>query len=217
MSLKYEIVPVTAFKQNCSLIWCDKTYQAAIIDPGGDMKKLITKINELNLTITKILLTHGHLDHVGASSELATHYNIPIIGPAKEDAFWLEGLARQSEMFGFPLTEPFTPTQWLKEGDSVKVGENTLSVIHTPGHTPGHVVFYSQEAHLAWVGDVLFCGSVGRTDFPRGDQATLIKSIREKLFPLGDDITFIPGHGPNSTFKNERLHNPYVADNMPIW
>ncbi len=217
MSLKYEIVPVTAFEQNCSLIWCDKTHQAAIIDPGGDIKKLIAKINELNLTVTQILLTHGHLDHVGASSELAAYYEIPIIGPAKEDAFWLEGLVRQSEMFGFPLTEPFTPTQWLKEGDSIEVGENRLTVIHTPGHTPGHVVFYSKEAQLAWVGDVLFCGSVGRTDFPRGDQATLIKSIREKLFPLGDDVTFIPGHGPNSTFKNERLHNPYVADNMPIW
>ncbi|KXF81980.1 MBL fold metallo-hydrolase [Enterovibrio coralii] len=217
MALKYEIVPVTAFQQNCSIIWCDKTNEAALVDPGGDVSKLVAKINELGVNVTKVLLTHGHLDHVGGTEEIAAAYKVPVIGPEKQDAFWLQALPAQSEMFGFARTEAFDPTEWLNEGDEVMVGENKLAVIHTPGHTPGHVVFFSEEARIAWVGDVLFNGSIGRTDFPKGDHATLISSIKEKLFPLGNDVTFVPGHGPTSTFGNERKTNPYVADEMPIW
>ncbi|MDD1794741.1 MBL fold metallo-hydrolase [Enterovibrio makurazakiensis] len=217
MALKFEIVPVTAFQQNCSIIWCDKTNEAALVDPGGDVATLIAKVDELGVKVTKVLLTHGHLDHVGGTVDIAEAYKVPVIGPEKQDAFWLQGLPKQSEMFGFALTESFEPNQWLNDGDTVTIGESTLNVIHTPGHTPGHVCFISEDDRMAWVGDVLFNGSIGRTDFPRGDHATLISSIKEKLFPLGNDIRFVPGHGPTSTFGVERQQNPHVADNMPIW
>ncbi len=217
MALKYEIVPVTAFQQNCSIVWCDKTNEAALIDPGGDENKIAAKVDSLGVKVTKILLTHGHLDHVGATEAVAVRYEVPIIGPEKQDAFWLQALPSQSEMFGFARTEVFDPTTWLNDGDIVTIGESMLKVIHTPGHTPGHVIFYSKEDQLAWVGDVLFNGSIGRTDFPKGDHTTLIHSIRKKLFPLGDDIVFIPGHGATSTFGCERQLNPYVADKIPTW
>lgn len=217
MALKFEIVPVTAFQQNCSIIWCDKTNEAALVDPGGDVSKLVAKVNELGVKVTKVLLTHGHLDHVGGTEEIAAAYQVPVIGPEKQDAFWLQALPGQSDMFGFARTEAFDPTQWLEDGDEVTLGESVLKVIHTPGHTPGHVVFFSEEDRVAWVGDVLFNGSIGRTDFPKGDHATLISSIKDKLFPLGNDIKFVPGHGPTSTFGIERQQNPYVADSMPLW
>ncbi|MCG3844797.1 MBL fold metallo-hydrolase [Photobacterium damselae] len=217
MSLQYRIVPVTPFQQNCSIVWCDKTNQAAIIDPGGDINVIKQHVQELGLTVTKLLLTHGHLDHVGGTEPLAQELNVPIIGPQKEDIFWLQGLPRQSEMFGFPMTESFDPTQWLEDCDTVTVGEEVLSVLHTPGHTPGHVVFFSDSAKVAFVGDVLFNGGIGRTDFPRGDYQTLINSIKGKLWPLGNDVTFIPGHGPSSTFGRERASNPFVADEMPLY
>ncbi|RDL32875.1 hypothetical protein DA099_02840 [Photobacterium damselae] len=217
MSLQYRIVPVTPFQQNCSIVWCDKTNQAAIIDPGGDINVIKQHVQELGLTVTKLLLTHGHLDHVGGTEPLAQELNVPVIGPQKEDIFWLQGLPRQSEMFGFPMTESFAPTQWLEDGDTVTVGEEVLSVLHTPGHTPGHVVFFSDSAKVAFVGDVLFNGGIGRTDFPRGDYQTLINSIKGKLWPLGNDVTFIPGHGPSSTFGRERASNPFVADEMPLY
>ncbi|HIF9085556.1 TPA: MBL fold metallo-hydrolase [Photobacterium damselae] len=217
MSLQYRIVPVTPFQQNCSIVWCDKTNQAAIIDPGGDINVIKQTVQELGLTVTKLLLTHGHLDHVGGTEPLAQELNVPVIGPQKEDIFWLQGLPRQSEMFGFPMTEAFDPTQWLEDGDTVTVGEEDLSVLHTPGHTPGHVVFFSDSAKVAFVGDVLFNGGIGRTDFPRGDYQTLINSIKGKLWPLGNDVTFIPGHGPSSTFGRERASNPFVADEMPLY
>ncbi|ARR49036.1 TPA: MBL fold metallo-hydrolase [Photobacterium damselae] len=217
MSLQYRIVPVTPFQQNCSIVWCDKTNQAAIIDPGGDINVIKQTVQELGLTVTKLLLTHGHLDHVGGTEPLAQELNVPVIGPQKEDIFWLQGLPRQSEMFGFPMTEAFDPTQWLEDGDTVTVGEEVLSVLHTPGHTPGHVVFFSDSAKVAFVGDVLFNGGIGRTDFPRGDYQTLINSIKGKLWPLGNDVTFIPGHGPSSTFGRERASNPFVADEMPLY
>ncbi|MGF1736145.1 MBL fold metallo-hydrolase [Photobacterium satsumensis] len=217
MSLQFEIVPVTPFQQNCSIIWCDETKEAAMVDPGGDIHLLKEKAQQLGLTVTKLLLTHGHLDHVGGTAPLAKELDIPVIGPHKEDAFWLQGLPRQSEMFGFPLTEAFDPDQWLEEGDTVTVGNQTLSVLHTPGHTPGHVVLYSNEANLAFVGDVLFNGGIGRTDFPKGDYQTLIDSIKGKLWPLGNEVTFIPGHGPLSTFGRERASNPFVADEMPLY
>ena len=217
MSLQYKIVPVTPFQQNCSIIRCDETHQAAIIDPGGDIQQLQQVVKELGVTVTQLLLTHGHLDHVGGTEPLSLKLNVPVIGPQQDDEFWLQGLPRQSEMFGFPMTEAFAPTQWLNDGDVVKVGNQTLQVFHTPGHTPGHVIFYSADAKVAFVGDVLFKGGIGRTDFPQGDHPTLVNSIKTKLWPLGNEVTFVPGHGPSSTFGHERVTNPFVADEMPLY
>ena len=212
MSLQYQIIPVTQFAQNCSLLWCDQTMQGAVVDPGGDLGKIEAAAAQRGVKITKILLTHGHIDHAGGTGELAKKLALPIEGPQREESFWLDALAEQSRMFGFPPAQPFTPSRWLEEGDTVSVGNETLQVIHCPGHTPGHVVFYHSPSKLAVVGDVLFAGSIGRTDFPRGDHAALIHAIRFKLFPLGDDIQFIPGHGPMSTFGEERSSNPYVGE-----
>ncbi|MFH0256832.1 MBL fold metallo-hydrolase [Vibrio rumoiensis] len=217
MSLQYQSVPVTPFQQNCSIVWCDQTMKGVIVDPGGEVNHLITIINTLGVTLEKIVLTHGHLDHVGGTPELQSEMNVPVIGPHIDDAFWLQGLMNQSQMFGFPPIDPFEPTQWLQEGDVIEFGEETLDVIHTPGHTPGHVVLFSQSANIAFVGDVLFNGAIGRTDFPKGDYATLINSIKTKLWPLGNDVRFIPGHGPESTFGQERKSNPFVADEMPLY
>lgn len=212
--MHYEIIPVTGFQQNCTLVWCDRTHEAAVIDPGGDLDKVLNRVEALQLTLTQIWLTHGHIDHVGGAGELAEKLDLPIIGPHKEDGFWIESLVMQGQRFGFAPAQPFTPTRWLEEGDQVSVGDEVFQVIHCPGHTPGHVVFYHQGAQLAQVGDVLFQGSIGRTDFPKGDHATLIQSIREKLFPLGDEVSFIPGHGPMSTFGQERQTNPFCSDSQ---
>ncbi|MBD3656643.1 MAG: MBL fold metallo-hydrolase [Marinobacter sp.] len=209
--MKYRIIPVTPFQQNCTLIWCDETRKAAVVDPGGDLERIKAVIAEEGVTVEKILLTHAHIDHAGGTAALAEDLNLTIEGPQQEDNFWIQGLPQQSQMFGFPKAEIFTPDRWLEDGDRVTVGKVELQVIHCPGHTPGHVVFYQPEAAIALVGDVLFHGSIGRTDFPKGDHATLIRSIREKLFPLGDDIRFIPGHGPMSTFGQERASNPFVG------
>ena len=217
MSLRYEIVTVTNFSQNCSIIWCDKTQQAAIVDPGGDADKIIAKVAELGVTVSKILLTHAHLDHVGAAPALAEHFNVEILGPEKQDAFWLQALPAQSEMFGFVPMEPFDPDQWLSEGDNIPLGQESLSVLHIPGHTPGHIVFFHQASNTLWVGDVLFSGSIGRTDFPKGDHAALIHGIKTKLLPLGDKVTFIPGHGPVSSLGHERMTNMYIADEKPLF
>ena len=215
--MKYQIIPVTAFSQNCTLIWCEQSGQAALVDPGGEAGKLKAAVQDAGVQLTKILLTHGHLDHVGAAAELAEYYQVPIIGPDKEDAFWLDGLPAQSRMFGLEECAPLTPTQWLAEGDSVQVGDMTLNVLHCPGHTPGHIVFINDKARLALVGDVLFNGGVGRSDFPRGDHQALIASIRNKLLPLGDDMDFIPGHGPMSTFGHERQTNPFLREQPEAW
>lgn len=205
------IIPVTPFQQNCTLLVCDQTQQAAVVDPGGDVEQILATIKESGATVAQILLTHGHLDHAAAVPELAAALgDIPIIGPHQDDQFWLDGLTEQSARFGFGHAKAFLPTQWLNDGDTVQVGAYTLNVIHCPGHTPGHVVFHSPELHLAWVGDVIFQNSIGRTDFPRGNHADLISSIQNKLFPLGDDIQFIPGHGPTSTFGQEKMHNPHL-------
>lgn len=205
------IIPVTPFQQNCTLLVCDQTQQAAVVDPGGDVEQILATIKESGATVAQILLTHGHLDHAAAAPELAAALgDIPIIGPHQDDQFWLDGLTEQSARFGFGHAKAFLPTQWLNDGDTVQVGAYTLNVIHCPGHTPGHVVFHSPELHLAWVGDVIFQNSIGRTDFPRGNHADLISSIQNKLFPLGDDIQFIPGHGPTSTFGQEKMHNPHL-------
>lgn len=213
MTLKIAIVPVTPFEQNCSILVCQETQLAAITDPGGDLPKILDAIEKIGATPEKILLTHGHVDHCAAARRLANQLQIPVIGPQKEDSFWLEQLAIQSQRFGIPGGESFVPDRWLEDGDEVTVGKTVLKVIHCPGHTPGHVVFFSDEDRLAIVGDVLFAGSIGRTDFPRGDYDLLISSIQEKLFVLGPDIAFIPGHGPTSTFGQEMKTNPYVGLN----
>jgi hydroxyacylglutathione hydrolase len=208
--MKYRIFPVTHYQQNCSLIWCDVTKQAALIDPGGEAGRLLQAVDEAGLKLEMVLLTHGHLDHVGAAAAIAELRQVPIIGPHEADAFWLEMLPQQAEHFGFPATEAFTPTRWLHDDEQIKLGDLTLIVRHTPGHTPGHVVFYSSNGDTAFVGDVLFQGSIGRTDFPQGDQKTLLHSIQQRLLPLGDRVTVVPGHGPNTTLGEERLHNPFL-------
>lgn len=210
--LHYEIIPVTQFQQNCSLIWCDETMEAAVVDPGGDIELIMDAVQRHQVELKKILLTHAHIDHAGATAEMSTTYHLPIEGPHKEDLFWIEALPQQSMMFGFPSVEGFVPTKWLQQGDQVTVGEETLIVRHTPGHTPGHVIFFHQQTKLAFVGDVLFQGSIGRTDFPKGDLNQLLSSIREQLWPLGEDVAFVPGHGPMSTFGEERRYNPFVAE-----
>jgi glyoxylase-like metal-dependent hydrolase (beta-lactamase superfamily II) len=212
MTLKVLLVPVTPFEQNCSILICEETLKAAIVDPGGDLPRILQALSNANVTPEKILLTHGHIDHCAGAPALSKELNIPIEGPHEAERFWLEQLPMQSQRFGFPQAESFEPNRWLVDGDQVTVGNVHLDVKHCPGHTPGHVVFYSANDGLAIVGDVLFAGSIGRTDFPRGNHADLIRAIKEKLFPLGDDIVFVPGHGPTSTFGQERKTNPYVGD-----
>lgn len=210
--MPYRSLPVTPFEQNCSLLWCERTRQAAVIDPGGDIDKILALAKQLDIHISQVLLTHGHLDHVGGAADLAKQLQAPIVGPHRGDQFWLDALPQQAAMFRFGSAQPLQPNRWLNDGDTVSVGDLTLQVKHCPGHTPGHVVFYVPEEGIAFVGDVLFAGSIGRTDFPQGDYEQLVNSIRQQLWPLGDDVEFIPGHGPNSTFGEERRHNPFVAD-----
>lgn len=208
--MDYHIIPVTAFSQNCSVIWCPQTREAALVDPGGDAEKIKQQVASLGVTLTQILLTHGHLDHVGAAAELAGHYGLPIVGPHKADLFWLENLPTQSQMFGFAPCAPLTPDRWLEEGETVQVGNTQLEVLLCPGHTPGHIVFFDRAGRLLVSGDVVFNGGVGRSDFPQGSHDDLIASILNKLLPLGDDVTFLPGHGPISTLGRERISNPFL-------
>lgn len=208
--LQYLTLPVTAFQQNCSLVWDDATMQAAVIDPGGDLEMLLAEVEHLGLKLEQIWLTHAHIDHAGGTAELATRLKLPIIGPHPGDQFWIDGLPQQGAMFGFPPSDAFTPTRWLHDGDTVELAGHVLNVRHCPGHTPGHVVFHSPEMKRAFVGDVLFAGSIGRTDFPGGNHQQLLDSIAQRLWPMGDDTVFIPGHGPESTFGRERQTNPYV-------
>jgi glyoxylase-like metal-dependent hydrolase (beta-lactamase superfamily II) len=212
MSIQCTIVPVTQYQQNCSIIKCDATSKAAIVDPGGDIDRILGAVESMQATVEKIILTHAHMDHCAASDVLRQRLEVPIEGPHKEDEFWLQALPEACQMAGFPPAQPFVPDRWLDQGDTVTLGEQTLQVLHCPGHTPGHVVFLYEPQRVAWVGDVIFQGSIGRTDFPRGNHQELVDSIRQRLFPLGDDITFIPGHGPTSTFGQERQTNPFVAD-----
>jgi glyoxylase-like metal-dependent hydrolase (beta-lactamase superfamily II) len=209
--MRYAIIPVTPFEQNCTVFWCEQTRQAAVIDPGGDIDRILEFLKKEGLTLAKILVTHGHIDHAGGVGALAARTGVTIEGPHEEDRFWIVGMPQQSKMFGFPNVQNFEPDRWLKAGDKVRFGEIELDVLHCPGHTPGHVVFYHPASKLAQVGDVLFQGSIGRTDFPRGDYDTLMRSIHEQLFPLGDDVEFIPGHGPMSNFGEERRYNPFLS------
>jgi hydroxyacylglutathione hydrolase len=210
MAFRHQTIPVTQFQQNCSLVWCTQTMKAAVIDPGGDLPLLLAAVEEHGVALEQIWLTHAHIDHAGATGTLAREHGLPVIGPHEADQFWIDGLPQQSRMFGFPPAEMFAPTRWLHNGDTVRIGECELQVRHCPGHTPGHVVFFEPTTRHAFVGDVLFAGSIGRTDFPQGDHATLIASITQRLWPLGDEVTFTPGHGPQSSFGRERRTNPYV-------
>lgn len=209
--LRYKTLPVTPFQQNCSIVWCDQSFDGAVIDPGGDLPAIRDAAQRLGVRLRQILLTHAHIDHAGGTAALARALSLPIVWPHPGDQFWIDGLKQQAQMFGFPPSEPFVPTRWLHDGDTVEVGQESLTVRHCPGHTPGHVVFHSASARRAFVGDVLFAGSMGRADFPGGDHDTLIASITQRLWPMGDDTVFIPGHGPESTFGAERRHNPYVG------
>lgn len=210
--MKAAIVPVTPFQQNCSILVDEASGKAAVVDPGGDLERIEEALARTGARLEKILLTHGHLDHCSGAAELRRRTGVPIEGPQREDKFWIDQLPRAAAGYGFPPAEAFEPDRWLEDGDTVSVGGATLDVRHCPGHTPGHVVFFSAPERLAIVGDVLFAGSIGRTDFPRGNHAELIRSITQKLWPLGEDVTFIPGHGPVSTFGEERESNPYVSD-----
>lgn len=212
MSIKVSIVPVTAYQQNCSILKCEETGRGAVFDPGGDVERILEAVRQMDVTLEKIILTHGHMDHCAASDILRQQLDIPIEGPQREDDFWIGKLPEWCQMAGFPHADAFEPDRWLEDGDTVQVGAQTLEVLHCPGHTPGHVVLFHRGQQLAWVGDVIFQGSIGRTDFPRGNHDELIASIRGKLFKLGDAVTFIPGHGPTSTLGQERQTNPFVAD-----
>lgn len=211
--LKAAIIPVTPLQQNAMLIWCTETMRGAFTDPGGDLDRLKAAAAAQGVTVEKILLTHGHIDHCGSARPLADELGVPIEGPHEADRFWIDRLAEDGARYGI-LGVPFTPDRWLAEGDRVNVGELTFDVYHCPGHTPGHVVFHHPASKLAIVGDVLFQGSIGRTDFPRGNHADLIEAITTKLWPLGGDTAFVPGHGPMSTFAHERRSNPFVADRV---
>ncbi len=208
--LKVVIVPVTPFQQNCSLVWCEKTMKGAVIDPGGDVERIKALIAEHGVTLEKILLTHAHVDHAGATADIADEYSVPIEGPHKDDQFLIDEIEAVAQTYGFQNVRTFIPNRFFEDGDTVKVGDQTFDVIHCPGHTPGHVIYYHAPSKLVIVGDVLFQGSIGRTDFPRGNHTDLINSIKNKLFPLGDDITFLPGHGDMSTLGQERATNPFL-------
>lgn len=209
--MRAAIIPVTPLQQNCTLIWCTRTMRGAFSDPGGDLDRLKLALEKTGVTLEKILVTHGHLDHCGQAGVLAREMGVPIEGPHEEDRFWIEQLGADGKRWGMDGF-PFEPDRWLHDGDSVTVGDLTLDVYHCPGHTPGHIVFHHAPSNFAVVGDVLFRGSIGRTDFPRGDHQTLIDSITGKLWPLGNDTTFVPGHGPTSTFGQERATNGFVSD-----
>ena len=208
------IVPVTLFEQNCMLLWCETTRKAVVIDPGGDVDKILAAIKQANVSVEKIWLTHGHIDHVGGAADLRDALKVDIIGPHIDDKFLTDNVVMSGLRFGMAGVRDFVPDRWLEEGDQVSVGELTFDILHCPGHSPGSVVFYNKEMRFAHVGDVLFSGSVGRTDLPGGDHGTLIRSITEKLLPLGDDVGFICGHGPGSSIGQERLTNPFLTGEM---
>jgi len=207
------IIPVTPLQQNCTLLWCTKTMRGTFTDPGGDLPRLKAAAQQAGVTIEKILLTHGHIDHCGSAGIFAEELGVEIEGPHEADRFWIEKLGTEGPKYGIN-GNPFEPSRWLEDGDTVSFGELTLNVRHCPGHTPGHVVFHHPESNLAIVGDVLFKGSIGRWDFPMGNHQQLIESITKRLWPMGGDTAFVPGHGPMSTFAHERATNPLVGDKV---
>ena len=207
--MNIEIIPVTAFQQNCSLIWDDEK-NAAIIDPGGEAEKLIGRIEELGLNLEAILLTHAHLDHVGAAEQVKQHFGVEIWGPQEEDRFLFDSLPEQSQRFGMPMIHAFLPDRWLHEGETIHVGGGIFEILHLPGHTPGHIGFIEKQKKAAFTGDVLFQGSIGRTDLPGGNYTQLISAIREKLFKLNGDMIIIAGHGPYTTIEHEKTNNPFL-------
>lgn len=206
------VTPVTPLQQNCTTVWCTATNKAAVIDPGASAEAILGEIGRRGLTLDQIWITHGHLDHAGGAADLQERSGAPIIGPHPADQFWIDGIPQQGKMYGLPDARSFTPTRWLDGGDVLTLGQTDWQVRHCPGHTPGHVIFFHEASRFAQVGDVLFQGSVGRTDFPQSDHQALISSIVTQLWPLGDDVTFVPGHGPISTFGSERRSNPFVSD-----
>ncbi len=214
LPIRAVVAPVTPLQQNCTIVWCAKTNKAAVIDPGGEVPRLLKALEDKGLTLEKIWVTHGHLDHAGATAELKERTGCPIEGPHPDDRFWIDQIEESAARWGMPGARGFTPDRWLQDGDRVQLGETEFEVYHCPGHTPGHVIFFHRGARFAQVGDVLFQGSIGRTDFPRGNYKDLIDSITGKLWPLGDDVAFVPGHGPMSTFGQERKTNPFVADEV---
>ena len=209
--MKAAMIPVTPLQQNCTLLWCTKTMKGALSDPGGDLEVIKDNVRRAGVTLEKILITHGHIDHCGQAGVLAKELGLPIEGPHEADRFWISRLEDDGRSYGIE-GKVFEPDRWLVDGDTVTVGELELDVVHCPGHTPGHVVFIHQPSRFAIVGDVLFQGSIGRTDFPMGNHQDLLDSITQKLWPFGNDITFVPGHGNPSTFGMERQNNPFVGD-----
>jgi hydroxyacylglutathione hydrolase len=214
LAIRALIAPVTPLQQNCTIVWCAKTMKAAIIDPGGEVPRLMQALKDQGLTLEKIWITHGHLDHAGGTAAIKALTGVPIEGPHPDDAFWIDQIDASGAKWGMPEARGFIPDRWLHDGDVVTLGETEFEVYHCPGHTPGHVIFFHRQARFAQVGDVLFQGSIGRTDFPRGNHADLIEAITTKLWPLGNDVRFVPGHGPMSSFGQERLTNPFVADEV---
>jgi len=212
MPIRAVIAPVTPLQQNCTIVWCAKTMKAAVIDPGGEVPRLIKALADQGLTLEKIWITHGHMDHAGGAAELKRLTGVPIEGPHQDDQFWIDQIQSTGERYGIPEARIFVTDRWLDDGDVVTLGQTQFEVLHCPGHTPGHVIFFHRQARFAQVGDVLFKGSIGRTDFPRGNHQDLLDAITGKLWPLGDDVRFVPGHGPMSTFGAERRGNPFVGD-----
>jgi glyoxylase-like metal-dependent hydrolase (beta-lactamase superfamily II) len=210
--MKLMIVPVTPFQQNCSILVDETSGAAVAIDPGGDLDRIDEGLAQTGAKLEKVLVTHGHVDHCGRAAEYARRHGVPIEGPHVDDRFWIDQLPASGAKYGWPGLEAFEPARWLSQGDTVSFGNVTLQVAHCPGHTPGHVVFFHPDSRLAVVGDVLFQGSIGRTDFPRGNHQQLLDSIVTRLWPMGDDVAFVPGHGPMSTFGDERASNPFVSD-----
>ena len=210
-ALKAAIVQVTPFEQNCSLIWDEATKVGAVVDPGGDLDRIEDAIAQTGIRIEKILLTHGHIDHAGGADELRAKLGVKIEGPHRADKVLLDGLEQQGQMYNIGGVRNVTPDRWLEEGETVDVAGHTFEIFHCPGHSPGSVVLFNRAQKFALVGDVLFRGSIGRTDFPYGDHASLISSIKTKLFPLGDDVSFICGHGPPGQFGPERKTNPFLV------
>jgi hydroxyacylglutathione hydrolase len=208
--MKVRLVPVTALQQNCAILSCDQTDEAAVVDPGGDIDSILSAVEQLGVKVTQILLTHGHFDHAGAATELSERLGLEVVGPHSDDQFWLDGMAQHAEMFGLGGAQACTPNRYLKHGDRVQVGKTELQVLHCPGHTPGHLAFFDGESKVVILGDLLFCGSIGRTDFPRSDPQALLRSLKENILPLGDEVTFHCGHGPSGTLGHERRTNPFL-------